>query len=112
MKAYKMFYNEDKKEIDYYTFQIINEFDFSNDPVTNLYESKGRHNTCKDSFLESFNKLKENVNKGLAEVVKCKDCGTYFIIDVGEKEWFEFRNLKLPRRCCECRIARRKNKFD
>lgn len=37
----------------------------------------------------------------------CKECGKEFYVTVGEAEFLKGRGLDLPRRCYECRIARR-----
>lgn len=37
----------------------------------------------------------------------CKDCGKEFNISSGEKQYFESRNLELPKRCKECRKNRK-----
>jgi Probable zinc-ribbon domain len=36
-----------------------------------------------------------------------KDCGRQFVIEPGEKDWYERRGMTLPNRCKDCR-ARRK----
>lgn len=42
-------------------------------------------------------------------VVKCRDCGTEFVISEEEKEWYENKNFVLPTRCKDCRQKRRQN---
>lgn len=39
--------------------------------------------------------------------VVCKDCGKEFYVTVGEAEWLKERGLEMPKRCYECRTARR-----
>lgn len=37
----------------------------------------------------------------------CKECGKEFYVTVGEAEWLKGRGLEMPKRCYECRTARR-----
>lgn len=39
----------------------------------------------------------------------CKDCGETFTITAGEQEFYENRDLALPKRCRKCRRLRKKN---
>jgi hypothetical protein len=39
----------------------------------------------------------------------CKDCSTEFLWTVGEQEFYEANNLVEPKRCRECRKARKAN---
>jgi hypothetical protein len=48
-------------------------------------------------------KAGEFVDKNL----KCADCKQPFVLTAGEQEWFEQRDMHMPRRCKECR-ARKK----
>lgn len=42
---------------------------------------------------------------------QCKDCCSWFVITVGEKEFYEANGLDLPKRCPACRAARKTNKL-
>ena len=42
----------------------------------------------------------------------CKDCGKEFTVTVGEKEFYESKNLFLPVRCSSCRKKRKTNNGD
>ena len=37
----------------------------------------------------------------------CLDCEAVFIIDDGERKYFEANNLTLPKRCKDCRAQRK-----
>lgn len=37
----------------------------------------------------------------------CKDCGKEFYVTAGEAEWLKSHDLSMPKRCYECRTARR-----
>jgi Probable zinc-ribbon domain len=37
----------------------------------------------------------------------CAECGEPFIFTAGQREWFASRALFVPRRCPECRAAKR-----
>ena len=36
----------------------------------------------------------------------CADCGAIFVIDDGERKYFEAHDLTLPKRCKDCRALR------
>ena len=40
-------------------------------------------------------------------VQTCKDCGKEFTITVSEQELYENKELALPKRCADCRKARK-----
>ena len=107
LDAFKMRYNEETGKLDYVQFKIKHEFDFSNDPVTNLVDTDNSHTCDKYHFLDDVKEFNEEIERGETDVVKCKDCGRYFILLWSEKEWFEDRDLNIPRRCVSCR---KKNK--
>lgn len=39
--------------------------------------------------------------------VVCKDCGTEFVIEAKEQEWYKEQGFELPKRCPSCRKARK-----
>lgn len=43
-------------------------------------------------------------------IIKCADCGKEFEVSAEERKWYEDKGFELPKRCTECRKARR-NKF-
>lgn len=43
--------------------------------------------------------------------IKCVDCGTVFKMEDGEVKWFEDKGFELPKRCPDCRAAK-KAKYD
>lgn len=45
-------------------------------------------------------------------VVDCTDCGEEFILSAEEKEWFDSKDFHYPKRCKECRDARKEAKRD
>jgi len=52
-----------------------------------------------DHNVESVTKLIEKLNK---EIIRCKACGKYFIFRDKEREWYDDRGFKYPRRCKTC----------
>ena len=43
----------------------------------------------------------------------CRDCGAEFVFTAGEQEFYQSRGLENePRRCPECRTARRQSRLD
>ncbi len=102
MKAYKTFFNEETGKFDYIEFDIDHEFDFSHDPQTNFTESDNGHTCIKESFMEGLKKDNEKIESGEWKVLKCKDCGRYYVLPK-EEEWFVDRGLNPPKRCVSCR---------
>ena len=43
--------------------------------------------------------------------ITCKDCGKRFILTVGEQTFYAEKEFPIPKRCKECRKAR-KNKVN
>jgi hypothetical protein len=41
------------------------------------------------------------------KTIVCKDCSTEFVWSAGEQEFYEANNLAEPRRCKQCRKARK-----
>jgi len=39
--------------------------------------------------------------------LKCQDCHSMFVFTIGEQQFFEKRRFTLPRRCPECRKAKK-----
>lgn len=39
----------------------------------------------------------------------CKDCGKEFVITGSEQKFYESKQLAFPKRCAECRVARKNN---
>jgi hypothetical protein len=46
----------------------------------------------------------------LGEKRECADCGVRFVIDRNEASWFAARDMPVPKRCRDCRRARREAK--
>lgn len=40
-------------------------------------------------------------------VQTCKDCGKEFVVTVSEQEFYASKELVLPKRCADCRKARK-----
>lgn len=43
--------------------------------------------------------------------IKCKDCGKEFKFTDEERNFFVSKGLETPKRCKECRIKRRKDRW-
>ena len=39
--------------------------------------------------------------------LECKDCNSMFVFTIGEQEFFEKKRFTQPRRCPECRKAKK-----
>lgn len=60
------------------------------------------------ALAEEFATMYQNeLLKGRAKFMKCKQCGKYFMIGRAEEDWFKHEGLYCPKRCLDCR---RKNK--
>lgn len=44
--------------------------------------------------------------------LKCVDCGSDFIIESGEREFYRKKGLYLPKRCPSCRRERRLKRLE
>ena len=107
IKAYKYYYNEKEKLVELLEFLVKDQCDFSNEPETNFAEGVNAHNINHENALLACHKFNDDIARGKLMIQKCKDCGIYFLITKDEKEWFESRNLFVPKRCCKCRIKRK-----
>lgn len=52
-----------------------------------------------DNNVESVKGLIEKLNN---EIIKCRGCDKYFIFRDKEREWYDERGFKYPRRCKQC----------
>ena len=59
---------------------------------------------------DAFQFAIEGVQKILSEGRKCKDCGSYYELSDRELAFYQRNNLFLPKRCPECREARKAEK--
>ena len=56
--------------------------------------------------------LSKLVNKGLlGKVMKCKQCGKYYILAQSTIEWYDENGLDTPKRCKACRMKNRKKRY-
>ncbi len=110
MKAYKHCFNESTKKIDYIEYEISHEFDFEHEPETNLYDALDGHNCHIESTMEWIDNVNADLENGSLMIVKCKDCGIYFMLPQDEAVWFSDRGMMPPKRCPRCRKARKNEK--
>ena len=61
------------------------------------------------STLCKSNKEKENTIMKDVKIT-CKDCGKEFTVSEQEQKWYKDRDFDLPKRCPECRKAKRSNR--
>lgn len=45
-----------------------------------------------------------------SKVLDCVDCGKPFVWSLGEQDYFKQHNLQQPKRCKNCRRARREER--
>lgn len=44
------------------------------------------------------------------KTIECVDCGKTFKLSEEEMAWYESKGFKVPKRCPDCRKARRKDR--
>lgn len=114
MKAFKTDFDGNK--FVKVTYDVKHEYDFTNEPATNLVDSDNTHNCNEEIVDERIRKLNEDYVKRLDEfsdpcavtVKTYKECNRYFILPYSEYMWFRWRSLKPPARCYKCRDKRKK----
>jgi hypothetical protein len=42
-------------------------------------------------------------------VQRCRECGNYFAMNANEIEWYQNKDMSVPKRCYRCRKARKKD---
>ena len=57
--------------------------------------------------MERANSILKKINE---EVIRCKDCGKYFILSNSHREYYLGRGLSIPKRCSSCRLTRYERK--
>lgn len=57
-----------------------------------------------DEDMDRANSILKKINE---EVVRCKDCGDYFLLSKSHREYYLGRGLSVPKRCSACRKSRR-----
>ena len=76
----------------------------------NMGEDEVRFQTYEEGSDERIAKIVDEYNndveQGLAKTCRCKDCNKFWFLSKEEKEWFERKNLTLPKRCHHCRDIR------
>ena len=54
----------------------------------------------------------DNIREGLVsineDIIRCKDCGNYFLLGHNEKCWYAAKGLVAPKRCPSCRKSKKK----
>lgn len=114
MNIWKLNYNEKENRVEVVTFSVSR--DFASDPYnsdeapkTNIVEQDrgcflGEAHAIRGSICEN-----EMIQNGDLVYLKCKDCGRYFCLGNREKEWFQSRDMALPKRCTPCRKKKKQN---
>lgn len=60
-----------------------------------------------DEDMDRANSILRKIND---DVVRCKDCGEYFLLSKSHREYYLGRGLLVPKRCSSCRLSRREQK--
>lgn len=90
MVGYKVYFNGTKFVVEESTSEVCS---MPGDSTTEWYGEK----KYADKAAEDHNK------SDLKDVIKCKECGSYFWQTNDERIWFTDRNMKAPCRCYSCR---------
>jgi len=105
MKCYKAQYEEGTRQFK------VSECEVEGDTVP-----KNNHNDTVLYFKNEAQaqKVADKINKAVAEdkanVVKCKTCGKFFLVDEREKEWMQSQGFEMPKNCLTCRRKKRTEK--
>lgn len=80
----------------------VSEYDFNlmDAPIQSLDELRHAREAC----------IQASVLGGSWQRRTCKDCGRTFFMDYNEVMFFERNQLRVPKRCPECRAARKERK--
>ena len=58
-----------------------------------------------DSELDNIREELASINE---DIIRCKDCGNYFLLGHNEKCWYADKGLVAPKRCPSCRKSKKK----
>lgn len=61
-----------------------------------------------DEDIDRAESILKKINE---EVVRCKDCGDYFLLSKSHREYYLGRGLSVPKRCSSCRLSRHERKI-
>lgn len=103
MKGYRESWDDTNKKFVLEEFELKNQYD--NDSLTsgNLSDMRNSYYELKESAENAVAMSNTKLNTGAFHVLKCKDCGKFFILPQSEIEWFEQRSMVPPKRCSFCR---------
>ena len=108
MKAYREVWDEQNNRFTYAEFDIKHASDFDSIPETNLYDTVHSYNPYESEVEKRVKEDNEKLESGKLKVIKCKDCGKFFIQTEEEIEWFNWRDMNPPKRCYDCRRRKKK----
>lgn len=109
--AYKLNWNEEEK-----IFTVANVEETEGGGKSNIVgENDGMMPVCVNNS-QVANLMCWNANiqvaEGIIAVIRCRECGLYFLVTKNDVEWYENKGLDAPKRCICCRKARsRKEHF-
>ncbi len=103
--SYKLNWNDEEK-----VFTVANCDETEGGGKSNIVgENDGMTPACVNNS-QVANLMCWNANIKVAEgsvvVVKCRECGLYFLVTKTDVEWYENKGLDAPKRCMCCRRAR------
>ncbi len=109
MKAYKEYFDEENNKFTLFEFEVAGEKDFSKEPVTNLADNENCHFCNAKLAHDAVENLNVKIASGEITVIKCKDCGKFFVLGNSERDWYLSKNYAIPKRCYSCRKIKKQN---
>lgn len=90
---------------DHYDFWNIHDLFRDSDVSSSINQRANKIYIYADSNINNANEAINSINE---DIVKCKECGKYFLIQYNERIWYTQRGLSIPKRCPHCRKTRNK----
>lgn len=95
---------DDPQLEDHYDFwNIHNIFGQTGSSIDNTLSLNQRANKIYIYADSNINNAIEAIDSLNEDIVKCKECGKYFLIQYNERLWYTQRGLSIPKRCPRCR---------
>lgn len=100
---------DDPQLEEYYDFwNIHNIFGHTGSSIDNTLSLNQLANKIYIYADSPINNAIESIDSLNEDIVKCKECGKYFLIQYNERLWYTQRDLSIPKRCPHCRKTRNK----
>lgn len=64
----------------------------------------------KKDLNDRIEQMEHDLENGVVEIIKCKDCGNDFMLKAREIKWYDTNGFQHPKRCLACRKKRKSEK--